>query len=244
VCSSDLVHGFQYTEPGRRDLPTSYYSPTSGIGLAILNHPRRGLGMRVGILGLGIGTISSYGQPGDVYRFYEINPQVIRLAEGEGGYFSFLQDSKAKIEVVEGDARLSIERELANGQFPSYDVLALDVFSSDSIPVHLLDAESFDLYLSDLAAEGILAVHITNRYLDLVPVLWTLADHYHLDRVLVEDPGNGAEFYPSIWVLLSRDSSVLSIPAIANRATPMDDYTPRLRLWTDDYSNLYQILKH
>jgi hypothetical protein len=239
------VHGLQFTDPELRDLPTTYYSPTGGVGLVLLNHPRRGQGLRVGVLGLGIGTVSAYGQPGDVYRFYEINPQVIRLAEGEGGYFSFLKDSQAQVEVVEGDARLSIERELSTGEALPYDVLVLDVFSSDSIPVHLLDAESFDLYLKYLAPGGILAVHISNRSLDLLPVVWTLADHYQLDRVVIQDTAPDAPgAYPSLWVLLSRDASLLQIPAIAGHALPMEEYVSHVPLWTDDYSNLFQILKH
>jgi len=238
------IHGIQYITPKMRDLPTAYYGSTSGVGLALLNHPKYGERMRVGGLGLGIGTISVYGQPGDEYRFYEINPQVIRLAQGEGGYFSYLRDSRATIDVIPGDARLSLESELAAGQPQNYDVLVLDVFSSDSIPVHLLDAEAFELYLEHLAGDGILAINITNRYLDLVPVVWTLADHFHLSRVLIDDPGNSAEIYPSIWMLLSRDPALLENPKILSRATPMDHYASYIGLWTDNFSNLFQILQH
>lgn len=238
------VHGEQFLDEEWRDIPTAYYGETGGGGLAILNHPRRDLGMRVGVLGLGIGTLSTYGQPGDIYRFYEINPVVIRLAEGEGGYFHYLKDSLAKVEVVLGDARLSLEKELAAGQPQHFDILALDVFSSDSIPVHLLDEESFALYLNHLAPDGILAVHITNRYLDLVPVVWTLANHFSLSRVLIDDPGNGITTSHSIWMLLAREPVFLSAPSIQSRATPMEDYIPKIRLWTDDFSNLFQILVH
>lgn len=237
------VHGTQFMDESKRDIPTMYYGPDSGAGLALQNYPRPAGGMRVGVLGLGIGTLSAYGQPGDVYRFYEINPAVIRLAEGEGGYFTFLQDSAAEIEIVPGDARLSLERELADGQPQNYDVLVLDVFSSDSIPVHLLDKESFDLYLQHLKPDGVLAVHITNRHLDLAPVIWTLADHFGLSRVLVDDPGDYGTTSRSIWMLLSRDPSRLEVPAIQSRAKPMDGYVSGIRLWTDDYSNLFQILK-
>lgn len=236
------VHGFQFVEKALRDEPTSYFGETGGGGLAILNSPKRGNGMRVGILGLGIGTLAAYGQPGDVYRFYEINPIIINLAEGEGGYFSYLSDSHAKIEIVAGDARLSLERELAAGQPQNYDVLILDVFSGDSIPVHLLDAEAFDLYLNHLATNGIMAVHISNRHLDLVPVVWTLADHFHLSRMLIDDPGNGVTTNCSLWVLLARNPALLAIPQIANRAVPMAGYISPIRLWTDDYNNLFQIL--
>jgi hypothetical protein len=237
------IHGEQFVDEAKRDIPTTYYGPTGGAGLVILNYPRPSGGMRVGVLGLGIGTLAAYGQPGDVYRFYEINPVVIRLAEGEGGYFSFLQDSAAEIEIVPGDARLSLERELADGHPQNYDVLVLDVFSSDSIPVHLLDKEAFDLYLQHIKPDGILAVHITNRHLDLVPVVWTLADSFGLSRALIDDPGDYGTTSHSIWMLLARPPSWLKVPAIQSRAVPMDGYVSSVRLWTDDYSNLFQILK-
>ncbi|MBI4730759.1 MAG: fused MFS/spermidine synthase, partial [Chloroflexi bacterium] len=237
------IHGFQYVDATKRDLPTAYYSEMGGGGLAILNHPRRGQGMRVGVLGLGIGTLAAYGQEGDIFRFYEINPQVVALAEGQDGYFSYLQDSQAEIEVVQGDARLSLDDELASGNLQNYDVLVLDVFSSDSIPVHLLNREAFDLYLQHLAPDGILAVHISNRHLDLTPVVWTLADYFSLERVVIADPGNYESVFPSLWVLLVRDPALLFNPEIAARAKNMDEFVSPVRLWTDDYSNLIQILK-
>lgn len=237
------VHGLQFLDESLRSRPTSYFGPTGGGGLAILNHPARGGGMRVGVLGLGAGTLAAYAQPGDVYRFYEINPLVVGLAEGQGGYFSFLADSPAQVEIVLGDARLSLEAELAAGQPQRYDVLVLDVFSGDSVPVHLLDAESFEIYLGHLQEDGLLAAHISNRHLDLVPVVWTLADHFGLSRVLIDDPGDGFATNRSLWMLLARDPALLAAPAIADRAESMDGYESRIRLWTDDYSNLFQILK-
>ena len=240
----NTVHGAQFLGPGERDIPTVYYGPQGGVGLALLNHPRQALGLRVGALGLGIGTIAAYGQPGDVYRFYEINPLVIQMAEGQGGYFSYLKDTQAKVDIIPGDARLSLESELAAGQPQIYDVLVLDVFSNDSIPVHLLDEQAFALYMKFLQPDGVLAVHITNGYLDLVPVVWGLADHFGLERAVIEDPGDGHYTTASTWVLLSRDPAVLAVPAISSRAKPMAGYIPSLRLWTDEYSNLFQILKH
>jgi len=237
------VHGFQFHDDTLRNLPTSYYGKTSGVGLAILNHPQRGKDMRVGILGLGVGTLAVYGQPGDLYRFYEINPAVIRLAQGENGYFSYLSDSKAKVEIIPGDARLSLEQELAMGQKQNYNVLVLDVFSSDSIPVHLLDEESFQDYLQQLSPEGILAIHISNRRLDLVPVVWTLADHFGLARDVINDSGDGVDTYQSEWMLLARDPALLTNPAISSHAQPMSSYVSHVRMWTDDYNNLFQILK-
>jgi hypothetical protein len=237
------IHGFQFQDAPLRDLPTAYYGATGGGGLAVLHHPERGRGMRVGVLGLGIGTLAAYGQPGDVYRFYEINPAVVRLAEGWGGFFSYLSESAAAVEIVPGDARLSLEAELDAGGPQGYDVLALDVFSSDAIPVHLLDSQAFAVYIRHLQPDGILAVHISNSHLDLTPVVWTLADAYGLARLLIDDPGDGIITQRSLWMLLAREPSVLADPAIAERAKPMEGYAPRLRLWTDDYNNLIQILK-
>jgi spermidine synthase len=237
------IHGYQFLSGQKRDIPTAYFGENSGGGLVLLNHPRRGMGMRVGVLGLGIGTLAAYGQPGDVYRFYEINPLVVDLADGMGGYFSYLSDCQAQVEIVLGDARLSLENELASGRSQNYDVLALDVFSSDSIPVHLLDAESFYLYLQHLRPDGILAVHISNRHLDLVPVVWTLADHYSLARLVIDDAGQGLDTFPSQWMLLTRDPFMLKTPDLLSHASPMDGYISPVQLWTDDYSNLFQILK-
>ena len=237
------VHGFQFHDDSLRNLPTSYYGKTSGGGLAILNQPQRGKGMHVGVLGLGVGTLAAYGQAGDVYRFYEINPAVIRLAQGDNGYFTYLANSQAKVEIVPGDARLSLEEELAKGQKQNYDVLVLDVFSSDSIPMHLLDEESFIVYLKQLAPEGILAIHISNRRLDLVPVVWTLADHFGLARDVIYDEGDGVDTYPSKWMLLTRDPTLLANPAISSHAQAMNGYISHVQLWTDDYNNLFQILK-
>jgi hypothetical protein len=237
------IHGAQFLDAERRHQPTMYFSETSGAGVALLNYPRRAEGLRVGVLGLGIGTLAAYGQPGDVFRFYEINPAVIALAEGEGGYFTFLQDSPATIEIVPGDARLSLEAELASDGSQAYDLLILDVFSSDSIPVHLLDVEAFELYLQHLQPDGMLVLHITNRHLDLVPVVWTLARHFDLSFVLIDDPGGRPAISRSIWVLLARDPALLEVPAIQARSVPMEGYTTDIRLWTDDYSNLFQILK-
>ena len=238
------VHGIQYLSPELRDQPTTYYVQNGGAGLVLLNHPRRGQGLRVGVLGLGAGTLATYAQPGDVYRFYEINPTVVDIAEGQGGYFSFLEDSQADVTVVTDDARLALERELAEGQPQNFDVLVLDTFSSDSIPVHLVTKECFALYLQHLAPNGILAAHISNRHLDLKPVFERLAQEHSLSILLVDrsvQPDNDG--FPSQWLLMSRDPASLQIPALLEHATTLDEVSTSLRLWTDDYSNLFQILK-
>ena len=201
--------------------------------------------MRVGVLGLGVGTLAAYGRSRDVYRFYEINPLVVRLASGEGGFFSFLRDSAANVQVVLGDARISLEQELAAGTLQHFDLLALDVFSSDAIPVHLLTREAFAVYLEHLAPGGVVAVNISNRHLDLTPVLWHVATEYGLKIASVSVPAPASEVSatPSVWVLLARDGVLLTAPAIRDKADRLKGYVARTRLWTDDYSNLFQVLK-
>jgi hypothetical protein len=239
------VHGIQFINPELRGVPTTYYVQGSGAGLAILNHPKykNNEPMHVGLLGLGIGTLVGYGRSGDDYRLYEINPVVVDLAQGHGNYFSFLKDSRAKITMVLGDARISLERELAEGRLQNFDVLVLDTFSSDSIPVHLATKEAFALYLAHLAPDGIIAAHITNLHLDLQPVFWQLAQVYHLSIVRVNYPGDSQGGYASHWILLARDPALLETPAIQEHSVNLTGYSTYIKLWTDDYSNLFQILK-
>jgi spermidine synthase len=199
--------------------------------------------MRVGLLGLGIGTLAAYGRPGDEYRLYEINPVVTDLAQGQGNYFSFLNESPAAITTVLGDARISLERELAEGNSQNFDVLVLDTFSSDSIPVHLVTKEAFGLYLAHLAPDGIIAAHITNLHLDLQPVFWQLAQNYGLSMKRINYPGDSNGGFASHWILLAADPALLENPAIQERSVNLDGYSTNINLWTDDYSNLFQILK-
>ncbi|HEX9386778.1 MAG TPA: hypothetical protein VF918_10705 [Anaerolineales bacterium] len=239
------VHGLQFINSELRARPTTYYVQGSGAGLAILNHPKyeNNEPMRVGLLGLGIGTLVGYGRSGDDYCLYEINPVVVDLAQGQGNYFSFLKDSQANITMVLGDARISLEQELADGNPQNFDVLVLDTFSSDSIPIHLATKEAFALYLAHLASDGIIAAHITNLHLDLQPVFWQLAQDYDLSMVRVNYPGDSQGGYASHWILLSRDPALLEIAAIQEHSVDLTGYSTDIKSWTDDYSNLFQILK-
>jgi len=241
------IHGMQFSQPMLRHIPTTYYGPASGVGLTLQFLPRRDnpdptqRTLRIGAIGLGVGTLAAYTQPGDSIHFYEINPADIRLARGDYGYFSFLKDSAGPVEVSEGDARISLERELQRGQLGKYDVLVIDAFSSDSIPVHLLTKEAIELYRQHLRGpDSVLAFHISNRALDIAPVLARLADEFHLHAVEVKVP-IVAIVGDSDWVLMSADSQVLKTPRIAAAAQPLGPR--RVRLWTDDYSNLIQILR-
>jgi hypothetical protein len=237
------AHGFQYIDAARRHLTTAYYTEKSGVGRAILNNPKRYKGMRIGVLGLGIGTIAAYGQQGDTIRFYEINPEVIKLAEGKGGFFSFLHDCPSYVETVWGDARISLEHELEAGQPQRFDLLALDTFSSDSIPTHLLTKESFAIYLRHIQPDGLLALHVTNHHLALLPVVRQLADASGLSGVVVENAGDNHRHYRSTWVLLSKNVSFLQKPEIAGCSYQLSSVPKIVGLWTDDYSNLFEILK-
>jgi SAM-dependent methyltransferase len=230
-----IIHGKQYLSPKRRRQATTYYGPESGVGLALLDRDE-GIPQRVGVIGLGAGTLASYGRPGDYYRFYEINPLVVKLANSE---FSFLKDSEARIEVTLGDARVSLEREPAQ----NFDVLAVDAFSSDSIPVHLLTREAFDLYFRHLKPRGILAVHVSNRYLNLSPVVQREAENLRKETLLVdsnEDEDNS--IFEATWVLLANRREIFEKPAFKNAGSTPEDKSS-VRLWTDDFSNLLTIVK-
>ncbi|HVP00825.1 MAG TPA: fused MFS/spermidine synthase [Bryobacteraceae bacterium] len=228
-----VQHGAQYLD-ARRTEPTAYFGPESGAGIVLrfcCETPKR-----VGIIGLGAGTLAAYGRPGDAFRFYEINPQVIELARS---HFTYLSDSKASVDISLGDARLSLERE--SGE--PYDIFLADAFSGDAIPVHLLTNEAFDLYLRRLKPSGILAVHVSNQYLDLPPVVALLASAHGLTARLVESPKDDAHLYSlADWIVMSRDASFFSRPEIAAAARPIAP-RPGLRLWTDDYNNLVQVFK-
>ena len=198
-----ILHGTQYLSPELAREPTTYYTQTSGIGRTIESlHPSL-RPLKVGIIGLGTGTIATYGSKGDVYRFYDINPAVIAIARRD---FSYLAKSDATIEIALGDARLSMEREAPQG----FDVLAIDAFSSDAIPVHLITREALSVYLRHMKPGGIIAFHVTNRYLDLAPVVQQLADAAGLHAVLVADDGDGALASRSDWVLLSDSEAALA----------------------------------
>jgi hypothetical protein len=229
-----VQHGAQYLDRAKRMAPTTYFGPQSGGGLALrfcCEGPKR-----VGVIGLGAGTLAAYGNAGDAFRFYELNPQVIELAKSQ---FSFLSDSKASVTIVTGDARLSLERE----NEPPYDVFLADAFSGDAIPVHLLTREAFGLYLRHLKPAGILAVHVSNQYLDLAPVVAQLASAYGLTARWVHSQKDDEQLYAQAdWILMSRDTEFFARPEIASAARTIE---PRagLRLWTDDYNNLLQVFK-
>jgi spermidine synthase len=234
-----ILHGEQLTSSPDRLEPGSYYSRTSGVGLAIAAKQERGP-IRIGVVGLGAGTLAAYGRAGDTVRFYELDPDVVKISHDQ---FSYLNSSPAKLEFAVGDARLSMERELEAKQPQRYDVLAIDAFSSDSIPVHLITREAIEIYRRELAPGGIVAVHISNRFLDLKPVLANIAAATGMSARLVNDvPADETGASSTDWVLLAENDEPFSHPTLADRVEPMEP-NPAFSVWTDQFNNLLDVLK-
>lgn len=225
-----ILHGSQYTSAEYRRRPSTYYCENSGVGRAIKDRSS-GSPLHVGVVGLGVGTLAAYAQAGDMLRFYEINPLVEKLARSE---FTYLQDCPARLDVVPGDARRSLEGESAQG----FDLLAIDAFSGDAIPVHLLTAEAFRQYLRHLKPDGLLAVHISNKYLDLGSVVRMEGSALGKSSLLIVDDAREDQICSkSDWMLVSSNPHAFEAPKWRGlgQSAPTSPY---LRLWTDDYSNL------
>ncbi len=231
-----IKHGDQYLDPRFSIASTTYYTIRSGIGLTLDLKAQLapGKARRVGVVGLGTGTLASYGLGGDVFRFYEIDPAVVAVANS---HFTYLKQTRARIETALGDARLNLAREPDQ----HFDVLAIDAFSSDAIPVHLITREALNIYARHMKADGVIAFHVTNRYLDLKPIVAKLAEAGSFKVAWVRDvDGSGSTI--SDWVLLTRDPAFLLHPKIADKSMAI---TPRpgWRVWTDDFNNLLQVLQ-
>ena len=229
-----IKHGGQFLNAPASLEPTTYYGPDSGAGLALrfcCTGPKR-----VGVIGLGVGTLAAYAERGDTLRFYEINPLVVEIARN---WFTYLKQSKAAPEIILGDARLSLESEPPQ----QFDVLMIDAFSGDAIPVHLLTKEAFALYFRHLKPNGILAVHTSNTYLNLAPVVKLLAeDAQYSARLIASKEDAPALIASADWVLVTRNERFLNIPETSVGSESISVPT-NLRFWTDDYNNLYKILR-
>ncbi len=248
LSSGTTMHGVQLVVPAPR-LPTSYFSTHSGIGFVMRG---RGAGERtkVGVIGLGVGTLAAYGRSGDHFRFYEIDPHVIRIARDDGR-FSFLGDSAAEIEILPGDARLTLQSELQRGLVDDFDLLVLDAFNSDAIPMHLLTREAFRLYERRVAPNGVLALHVSAEYVDLVPLVFRMAENVGFHALAISNQEHQVSSY-SDWVILSRDRDYIdSLTAFAcgdpeapvTVWVPTADRVANTPIWTDDYSNLFRSLR-
>jgi len=228
-------HGSQYLHASRGKSPASYYGSESGIGLAMVARreeltPSRG--MPVGIIGLGTANLAAYSEPLDHFRFDELNPDVARIASA---YFTYLEDSRGETKIVLGDARISLEQELERGEAQNFDLLVVDAFSGDAIPVHLLTREAFELYFQHLHPEGVLAVHISNFHFDLRPVVSALAAAIGKHSVWVENYGSDDE-EESDWALVTGNEHLAE--ELLSTGEPLPEGDPRVFLWTDDYANV------
>lgn len=228
----NIVHGSQFSGNFKYE-PTTYYSKKSGIGV-VLDKLSFKKNLNISVIGLGAGTLAAYGREGDSITFFEINPQVLTLAKSQ---FSYLKDSKAKIETIIGDGRLSLEKFIKQDNL-IYDLVVVDAFSDDSIPYHLMTKEAFEIYLKSLTREGILAVHISNKYIDLKPVILGLAKnlflHFSFINSEASDFGEKSE-----WAFLSKDKEFIeSLPKEQGL------HIKNVSLWTDQYSNLFGVLKY
>lgn len=238
-----IGHGDQYLASELKRLPITYYGPESGAGVAITSQRDfKGLNgssepMTIGVIGLGTGTVAAYGKSGDRILFYEINPAVKQIAYD---YFTFLQASPAYTDVALGDGRIQLEREAAKGNLGRFDVLIVDAFSGDAIPLHLMTKEALDLYRSQIAPGGTIAYHISNLYFDLRPVVRAMADEASLHAIWVENFGDARGEDASDWVLLTSNETVYRSSLLHH--TPWPSGLPDVSIWTDDYANVLATL--
>ena len=239
--NGNIQHGMQWFSDEFRQTPLTYYAPDSGVGLALTHCCNTAQPRRIGVIGLGAGTLAAYGQPGDHIRFYEINPLVIDVAQH---LFTYTRNTPATVTTVPGDARLS----LAGEPSQRFDILVIDAFSGDSIPTHLLTREALTLYLRHLAPGGMLAFHISNQYLDLAPVLARLAESTQATntpmqaREIDSAPDSSRGESLASWILLTSRPAFFTQPEIAAASHPIDT-VPSVKLWTDQYSSLLPILR-
>jgi len=241
-----IIHGSQIQTPERQYDPISYYGPRSGAALALRYHPKLARrdengSFRVGIIGLGIGTVSAFAEDGDLHDYFEINPEVVSLAQE---YFTYLDDSPAKIRIFVGDGRVELARRRASEPGHRYDVLIVDAFSSDAIPAHFLTRECFALYDRCLAADGVLVLNISNRFLSLDPVVRGLAEEAGFNVIcLAQDSVKDEELYASTWSIVTRNESFLQRPEVleARADCPAAELDPIV--WTDNFISLWHVMR-
>lgn len=233
--SGQIYHGLQFTNTEAATIATTYYSTESGLGLVFRNLPAS-TNRHIGAIGLGVGTIASYAQAGDRVRFYELNPAVLKIAET---HFTVLSRSAGDTTVVLGDGRLSLEREAKQ----EFDLLILDAFAGDSIPMHLLTEEAMRGYVRHLKPTGVMAFHVSNSHLDLEPIVRALARQHGFRSLLIPPQMTAPETgkLASMWMLLSANESFFRLPEIANTSDLTFGKTPLL--WTDDHSSILPILR-
>ncbi len=227
-----INHGWQYTDPALRTQPISYFGPGSGIARALEYYdkgPRR-----VGVIGLGVGVFMAWGRPGDSFRIYELDPDVVRIAREQ---FHYLADSKAKIEIVTGDGRLNMERDAPQ----RFDLISVDAFSSGSIPIHLLTREALQAYRRHLAPGGVVVYNVTNRFVNLAPLLKLVAEAEGMQALLINDDPSENKYSGTAYVLVTDNTTLIADKRFANA----DDIEPipGLSAWTDTFNNLFKVVR-
>jgi len=269
LVNGTTFHGRELQDPAARLIPVSYFGPLTAIGMTLydgplrlqgldLDEPAEGGGRQIGIIGMGVGALAGYGRRADEIVYYEIDPEVVYVAR-DSGHFDFLQESRAQIEIVLGDGRLSLEREAQELGSRQFDVFVVDAFTSDAIPVHLLTQEAFRVYVQHLRPDGVIAIHVSNRHLRLSPLVSRLGESVGLHSLQVKNlniPGYLSG--QSSWVLLSRDAREIDhlerkIRARMRYAGVKESEVMLARpdaadlegapLWTDDFSNILSVLK-
>ncbi|HEB90229.1 MAG TPA: ferrichrome ABC transporter permease [Deltaproteobacteria bacterium] len=257
LVSGSTLHGVEFVESEGVPIPTSYYGRATGIAGTLAWRPKE-KPARIGLIGLGVGTLSAYGRPGDTFRYYEIDPAVAHIAR-DAGYFSFLEKSPADVEVVLGDARLALADEQARSGSQGFDYLILDAFSSDAIPVHLLTLEAFRIYARSLRPGGLIAVHVSNRHFDLLPLVARMGLEIGLSPLVIRT-ADAPRFQSrdSHWIVLAPDSErvdrlarflrrrirAMKLPPDHMRLEPLGNADVEdVPIWTDDYSDLLSVLR-
>ncbi len=237
LSNGKIIHGCQPTRVSEKTKPTMYFGENS-VGL-VFKSARNAIKkpLRIGVIGLGVGTVATYGRKGDTITFYELNPLDVTIAQN---YFTYLSDTKADIAVKIGDGRNAMEKELQQKHKNNYNIFIMDAFNDDAIPVHLLTKEAFGLYKAHIDKKGIIAIHISNTYIDLIPVVSKAAAYHNLHVVFIDTPPSNAMESRSKWAFLSEEKQLITNQEIKKVQIP--DSAKNISLWTDDYSNLFQIL--
>jgi len=240
-------HGTQSLASDEANTPLSYYRKNTGVAITLEQLTQQqalnGQSINAGFVGLGAGTLAAYGNTGDNYVFYELNPAVISAAEN---FFSYLSDSAASIELVQGDGRVSLQQQFDRSGSQQFDVLVIDAFSGDSIPQHLLTQEAVALYFKHLKQEGVLAIHISNTHLNLIPLVRGLANALNKEIVYVRTKAKGSEEHDAQWVMLTNNQQLLNDARLKVYRSAWSSENKRednLIIWSDEHSDLLSVLK-
>jgi hypothetical protein len=230
-----ISHGWQHTYEPLRSKPVSYFGPGTGIARTITFYQQEEPSIRVGVLGLGIGILTAYGRETDSFRIYELVPAVIDIAKK---YFWYLSSSKSKIDYLVGDGRLSLEREPSN----KFQMLSVDAFSSDSIPMHLMTVEALQGYKKQITEEGAIVYNVTNRLINLAPMVKLIAEQEGMEAVLIANNPSEQDLYSTDFVVVTQNKKLIAQLKNSQDYKPIETL-PKLKAWTDSYNNLFDVLR-